>query len=69
MSLQQTIIAALLANRDVLNLPRWRVMADIREVYGCNGSTAGSAYAAARVHAHARTRRHTAPYVRQERSA
>lgn len=59
-----TALAALLANPAILNLPRWRVIADIRERFGCSDWAARTAYAAARVEGHQRHRRSTVPHVR-----
>jgi hypothetical protein len=62
-----SIANELVTHRDVLALPRWRVVADVRERFRCCDSTAREAYALARTAAHARKRRDTVTYARVER--
>jgi hypothetical protein len=57
-----SIANALVTHRDVLALPRWRVVADVRERFHCCDSTAREAYALARTAAHARKPGHTVRY-------
>lgn len=64
MSAVATITASLLAHVDVLALPRWRVIADVRSVFGCSDYAARTAYARARVMGHRRDRRSTSPHER-----
>lgn len=69
MSLAAVIVDALLAQPAMLSLPRWRVLADVRERFACGDCTARTAYAQARVRGHARTKRETGPQARVERVA
>jgi len=63
------IANALIDNDAMLSLPRWRVMSDIRERFGCCESVAREAFALARVEGRLRIRRDTTPYARVERRA
>lgn len=59
MPMQALIANALIANAPILALPRWRVMADIRQRFGCCESIAREAYALARIEGRMRQRRWT----------
>lgn len=63
------ITNALISNSPVLALPRWRVIADVRERFRCCESAAREAYALARAEGHARNRRDTTPYAKVERQS
>lgn len=58
------ITNALVSHPHLFALPRWRVIADVRERFGCSDWVARTAYADARVCAHHRDRRSTTPHVR-----
>lgn len=59
MPLIAIIANALIDHAPVLALPRWRVMADIREKYRCSEVTAREAYALARIAGKMRHKRNT----------
>lgn len=64
MSAVAAITQSLIAHADLLALPRWRVIADVRERFACSDWAARTAYANARVLGHKRDRRHTVPHTR-----
>jgi hypothetical protein len=64
MSALASITNALLSHPDLFLLPRWRVIADVRERFACSDWVARTAYADARVIGHRRNRRSTIPHAR-----
>jgi hypothetical protein len=60
------VALAMLRDPAILDLPRWRVIADARERFGCSDWAARTAYAEARINGHRRNRRSTVPHVRME---
>lgn len=59
------IACGILEHPEILDLPRWRVIADVRERFQCSDYAARAAYALSRIHAHKRTRRHTWPFMQR----
>lgn len=63
MSVLAQVTSALVAHPDLFALPRWRVIDDVRAVFGCSDWAARTAYAKARVQSRKRDRRDTTPHV------